>query len=335
MGKGSVKRSKAVPGRQEQTTLTTNDGSTGKNQTLTELDYLEERLRRLERTNSSGGSDFYKFVLFFVMGVVMTLFLYPHASKALELLRYTPHSTGVDSVTNQGDIDTLTEISEQQVESIESDGMFGQINKSDQSNTVDKKNLYSASIEKADAVKPGKIDLRSDKKNQKTIDIQASEETNAESEEDLLIGETSYTEGSAETDDKRIEDNIHNERIEMFNMEGSVGELPITFVDKSGNKKSNVKQKGKEHKTDKKSADKNNTKGTRKNNDKKKIEKGVKNNGNLEKSGNERSKNIPDEIRNFQPTYQKNIQTKKIFADGRRIPPMELLPQKPNNSSVK
>lgn len=44
---------------------------------------------------------------------------------------------------------------------------------------------------------------------------------------------------------------------------------------------------------------------------------------------------IEEEIKKFQTTLQKGISPKKIFADGRRLPPIELLPQKPNNSSVK
>ena len=44
---------------------------------------------------------------------------------------------------------------------------------------------------------------------------------------------------------------------------------------------------------------------------------------------------LPPEIENFKPTFLKSMQPKKIFADGRRLPPIELLPQKPNNSSVR
>ncbi|OWF40008.1 uncharacterized protein LOC110464377 [Mizuhopecten yessoensis] len=44
---------------------------------------------------------------------------------------------------------------------------------------------------------------------------------------------------------------------------------------------------------------------------------------------------LPKEVRDFKPTFQKTMKPKKIFADGRRLPPIELLPQKPNNSSVK
>ncbi|XP_069111252.1 uncharacterized protein [Argopecten irradians] len=44
---------------------------------------------------------------------------------------------------------------------------------------------------------------------------------------------------------------------------------------------------------------------------------------------------LPKEVRDFKPTFQKTMTPKKIFADGRRLPPMELLPQKPNNSSVR
>ena len=44
---------------------------------------------------------------------------------------------------------------------------------------------------------------------------------------------------------------------------------------------------------------------------------------------------LPKEILEFNATFLKGVKPKKIFADGRRIPPTELLPQKPNNSSVK
>lgn len=44
---------------------------------------------------------------------------------------------------------------------------------------------------------------------------------------------------------------------------------------------------------------------------------------------------LPEEVRNFKPTYLKTVTAKKIFADGRRIPPIELLPQKETNSSVR
>ncbi|XP_060067036.1 prolyl 4-hydroxylase subunit alpha-1-like [Ylistrum balloti] len=44
---------------------------------------------------------------------------------------------------------------------------------------------------------------------------------------------------------------------------------------------------------------------------------------------------LPKEVRDFKPTFQKTMSPKKIFADGRRLPPIELLPQKPNNSSVR
>ncbi|GAB1603052.1 uncharacterized protein LOC115215919 [Argonauta hians] len=48
-------------------------------------------------------------------------------------------------------------------------------------------------------------------------------------------------------------------------------------------------------------------------------------------SGNE---GLPAEVRNFKRAFQRDITPKKIFADGRRIPPTHLLAQKPNNSSV-
>lgn len=44
---------------------------------------------------------------------------------------------------------------------------------------------------------------------------------------------------------------------------------------------------------------------------------------------------IKKEVDNFKATYLKTMSPKKIFVDGRRLPPVELLPQKPNNSSVR
>ncbi|ESP02232.1 hypothetical protein LOTGIDRAFT_172228 [Lottia gigantea] len=45
--------------------------------------------------------------------------------------------------------------------------------------------------------------------------------------------------------------------------------------------------------------------------------------------------NLPDEIKNFKATFQKTLTPKKTFIDGRRVPAVELLPQKETNSSVK
>lgn len=49
----------------------------------------------------------------------------------------------------------------------------------------------------------------------------------------------------------------------------------------------------------------------------------------------EASHNLPEEMKNFKPSYLTTVTAKKIFADGRRIPPVELLPQKETNSSVR
>lgn len=46
-------------------------------------------------------------------------------------------------------------------------------------------------------------------------------------------------------------------------------------------------------------------------------------------------KEIEKEVEEFKATYLKKMSPKKIFVDGRRLPPVELLPQKPNNSSVR
>ncbi|XP_070210514.1 transcriptional regulator ATRX homolog isoform X2 [Littorina saxatilis] len=50
---------------------------------------------------------------------------------------------------------------------------------------------------------------------------------------------------------------------------------------------------------------------------------------------NPENEDLPEEVRNFKPTFLKTFTPKKIFADGRRIPPVELIPQKDTNSTVK
>ncbi|KAK3603583.1 hypothetical protein CHS0354_017297 [Potamilus streckersoni] len=47
----------------------------------------------------------------------------------------------------------------------------------------------------------------------------------------------------------------------------------------------------------------------------------------------DKNKDISKELSDFNATFLTKITPKKIFVDGRRIPPVELLPQKPNNSS--
>ncbi|XP_029641138.1 uncharacterized protein LOC115215919 [Octopus sinensis] len=53
-----------------------------------------------------------------------------------------------------------------------------------------------------------------------------------------------------------------------------------------------------------------------------------------EKSKTSVDEDLPPEVKNFKSTIQEGILPKKIFSGGRRIPPIHLLPQKPNNSSV-
>lgn len=43
--------------------------------------------------------------------------------------------------------------------------------------------------------------------------------------------------------------------------------------------------------------------------------------------------NIPAEVKDFKPTFQRELKTKKIFLEGRRIAPVELLPQSNVSSS--
>ncbi|XP_055875119.1 uncharacterized protein LOC106073181 isoform X1 [Biomphalaria glabrata] len=56
---------------------------------------------------------------------------------------------------------------------------------------------------------------------------------------------------------------------------------------------------------------------------------------NLNKDNTTSPTTIEEEIQKFKPTFHKTFTPKKIFDGGRRIPPIELLHQKPSNSSVK
>ncbi|XP_071102165.1 prolyl 4-hydroxylase subunit alpha-1-like [Haliotis cracherodii] len=54
-----------------------------------------------------------------------------------------------------------------------------------------------------------------------------------------------------------------------------------------------------------------------------------------EKTPSQDNQDLPKEVRDFKARILSTVTAKKIFADGRRIPPVELLPQKPTNSSVR
>lgn len=66
----------------------------------------------------------------------------------------------------------------------------------------------------------------------------------------------------------------------------------------------------------------------------KKFDAEVSDNKKREQS-NENADDALDQAKKFNSTFQRTFTPKKIFADGRRIPPVELLHQKESNSSVK
>lgn len=108
-------------------------------------------------------------------------------------------------------------------------------------------------------------------------------------------------------------------------------EIPVKFSESSETKSPTEKKPLQSSKTDqsqksRSSEDQNQNGGkSQKNNNKQKTT--TLSSGNVNE--------IEKEVEKFKATYLKKMTTKKIFVDGRRLPPVELLPQKPNNSSVR
>ena len=318
---------------------------------------LEARLQRLENAHSSGNTDVYKFAFFFFMGVVLTILVYPRISftfdtKSVLSTNNLPEKKAVSSI-NIEQIDELDEIpSEEYVPDVEQ-GKEGNRTKLlvkrrdadiEETESKDELKLNTREIGKRNSAVE---EERKDGNENKRVKDDAEDDFEDRGEpvilkeervEDLMEDEvsedkaepisfSSIQDGTQQTDTESS-DGEEPRTIELFsaNAENLINERPVeikqvdTRDEKPEPKKKSTKNASKGKKTSQKKS-------------KDKVNKANKSKDNAPPKDN--NEDLPKEIKDFKATYQKTVTPKKIFVDGRRIPPMELLPQKPNNSSVK
>lgn len=313
---------------------------------------LEARLQRLENAHTTGDTDVYKFVFFFLMGVVLTVLIYPRISSSMNTAAVqSPNKIPAKNVNNGYNIEQIDELEEAE-ETITLDENQANLSKY---SGIYKRSNDSGSFQKDVNEEPKQHDAQTktgdkfngkeNKQSEETGNVKRdtdsvssrSEEYNPKHErvEDLMMEEyedsntksmpISFSPYSGDNNNLNADDKEDVKRVELFS--GTIDDIPKVANKESDNLKANKQisdstknsqtssksKKGKESKVQTKSSNKNKKKDSISKVDEK----------------------IPKEIRDFKPTYLKELTPKKVFIDGRRIPPMELLPQKPNNSSVK
>ncbi|XP_045170263.2 uncharacterized protein LOC123532764 [Mercenaria mercenaria] len=317
------------------------------------MDELDTRLQRLENANS-GTTDVYKFAFFFFMGVVLTILIYPRVSSTFGTTAVHSRDNLQAKKSDSGfNIEQIDEIEE--LPSEESTPAGEKRTEQNKTKTAGDTPKYKQNIENEDLVKKkvnkrevktesaerskrdeekGNDNEQTHKNNEKDITMEELEEEEGEpvilkreKNEDLMVDEFEESNaGDTSEDIINNEDNAEPRRVELFsgNVEDIASDLPIEIEKVSTNQQKPDQQKKKSQKTSKSSKP---SQAKSKDKARKKNKK--------EESDPTTNQNVPKEIRDFKATYQKTLTPKKVFVDGRRIPPVELLPQKPNNSSVK
>lgn len=297
-----------------------------------DIDMLQERLARLEHlqlSQNSGSSNLLKFAFFFLMGMLLTTVLYPKIAMTLE---------------EASSVDKLEMLSKSEANVVINDA-----NDDHEELLNEMENIFDDNTELSKLSKrQSKIKNNQQGKDSENMD-QEPKETSGENGNDL-------DDRSLETKHKETLKSVKNHVIKLSG--GDLMEVELEAIEASTKAKSSEKPEvvlkeipeeqvleddtGEEVKlvraslddevaevnSAKKGKQKKKSKTTSKT-DAKKASKGDTTNS------ENRDNNLPPEIKNFKPTYLKEVKPKKVFVDGRRIPPMELLPQKPNNSSVK
>ena len=331
-------------------------------------DSLEERLNKIETSQARNTSNVFKYAFFFFMGMGLTIILYPEISAVLAGIRetsITSTETGAapskevvveqeynldddnEEVEDPGDISesqtlenfkkpnkTTFKYSEEPDNSVKSiplkfehidtgvEHAQDQIGNEDEvMNTIKDDNAKATPVtfERFENIEEvDNIDIDDDILNRDARITQDTNRNEAVKTDPTKVRKSDPLEGETEAE----------ENIELK----SINPRKDDQVSKSANKikESNAKKTVvKEVKVkrvepmagDQKSVNKKNRRSSH------------------EKSSNDmetrKEQKLPKEILEFNATILKGVTPKKIFADGRRIPPTELLPQKPNNSSVK
>ena len=320
---------------------------------------LHARLARLEQLQLSqatgSNNDVYKFAFFFVMGMVLTVLVYPKISATLHQVSDT--DTHIDKLdipdeSVNGFIlndDAADESSNDILDNID-------MSKPNKSKTI----RDSASIDKVHDQMPFEEEVHTGRDTRKQGDSDTRQKTKEairviengvhnlgtgdlmEVEIDMLAdkgrtNDESKADASAWKDTKTTKnkpvtnmlDDDQGEEVPLFRVDMNDEELSSEKVQDTKASTDNKKPKGASDKDKKKAGT---GKASQKNNKTNKKSKGDKKHVVTQ---DEIDSDLPPEIKNFKATYQKDVAAKKIFVDGRRIPPVELLPQKPNNSSVR
>ncbi|XP_052808216.1 uncharacterized protein LOC128237063 [Mya arenaria] len=360
---------KEVKKRAKETIKINNSEDKESDKTTNERDELNERLRRLEElqiARNNSHSDVVKFTFFFVMGIALTILVYPKISSTF-------------NTDNSAIVTTKDDASERLLENVEKklvtidnlkkdkqtvpndnvgltlrendtgfkDESLVVVAKTLNKTTDSSKQRHDNSINSVEQTSKATFEERqTDKPDTNENDIVKNKETYdknvRERPEDLMIGEEDETitvdehePNENKQDVKEVikelpmnlkindDGNVVGERVQLFpaHIEDDIDDARVTKDAPVKNTKNKPV-----HSAANKSI---HTKKTKK--AKTGMNKVTTNDNKLTAN----KQNVPEEVKNFKATYQKEIAPKKIFADGRRIPAMELLPQKPNNSSVK
>lgn len=322
------------------------DCDTIENKQRTNTNELEERLQRLENAYVSGSSDVLKFVFFFLMGVALTIVLYPRVTSTIRTI-------------NEKNEESFSEVNKAENEHGDmNDPKYPVINRSQENQSIEfKESEQKLSIEnglnnKRDSELMEEVEISSIKNNSNKHKTEPAvgkinHKENDTVRNDELIGEDSkkvdkndaFLKYAKEANEIKInlqEDGPRKKQIELFSsalehkedtaqMHRSKREETVTTYS----------DKDLENKEDTDGIHKSRNGKTTKEQSSKIKSQEMEDPSHKTKSTKEIDSAVPQKIKDFVPTYQREVTPKKIFVDGRRIPPMELLPQKPNNSSVK
>ena len=257
---------------------------------------LEERLNKIETIQAKSSSNVLKFAFFFFMGVGLTIVLYPEISKTLGGLLQTKDITADTKQTSAGE--NLGNYIEQEYDLDEDDGLNDLKNVvPDESKNSNTPNLTTSKY----------VDKKDESIKHVPLTIEKSDPL-----EDELIDEDELDQSSKKTE-RREERESREVKLMPFTADEDDYDDAISLEPEVEAKEVKFKREVSKNKKTSKDTEKKATK--------------------VEKPNTKQE--LPKEILEFNSTMLKGVTPKKIFADGRRIPPMELLPQKPNNSSVK
>lgn len=301
---------------------------------------LEARLRRLEATHiNRSSSDVYKFAFFFFMGVALTVILYPKVSSSINSVdnisiaqsrnlkeEYVAEQLNEVGDTNKEELtsadgtppDEIANRTLRRFEAKNEEELFQDQSREDHINHIsdiendDKKKNFGDNTE---------LETKSVEAHERTEDLMIGE--TVDNDDNLFAGQSfKFVEVNEEDETVSIkEEDNEPKTIELFSENiDDIARGEPTETPNLKTKEKDTKPKRESTKGNPKKANKNKTK---------------QNKNKVKDNDRNEDPKIPKEIRDFKPTYQKTLTPKKVFIDGRRIPPMELLPQKPNNSSVK